>query len=1264
MHQDSTGRIDGSLAIRLGRMCPSGPPRRGSRFPWLAALLMAVVASPFIAPARPGHGQPGTAPSADRPASTGAARVAYLPLAFNHGLLGVVGPVRANRARGLHDAPFDLVLSSNTAGATIRYTLDGSLPTEAHGQRYTGPITIDRTTTLRAAAFAPGYAPSPIETRSFLFPTDVAAQSNEVALSAGLPLTWGIVPDGRWAGQAVPSDYGVRAEIIARHGDTLAAALRSLPSVSIAMDPDDLFDPATGIYSNPTRFGDAWERPASIEWLGVDGGPDLQIDAGVRIAGGYSRRPEATPKHSLSLRFRSRYGASRLRYPVFKDSAVQSFDTLRLRAGQADHFNFAAHKAQYLHDQWGRDTQADMGWPTAHGAFVHVYLNGLYWGIYNVAEEPTAAFAASHLGGDEDDWDVVRDGELVDGRWSVAVEDGDARAFEAMLDVARQAPEPDPMDRARFEQLARWLDLPQFIDYHLIQIHAANWDWPNKNWRAARNRDLGNGFQFFVWDMEHTTALRDDPDDKLCVSVRDPRTGACGFKADTLGVQDLHGWLMHFPDYRIAFADRVQRHFFAPTVASADARYAGALAPAATTRRYARLADMIEPAIVAESARWSTADPTALHAIDFPKVWERYHDRWPYGPQTPDHWRLERDRVLTRHFPDRTAVVLQQLCDEGLFPPVAPPALTVDGDPLEPQQMALTPSAVGCRETIVGTAVYYTLDGSDPRTPWSGDPAVPWSGEPSPTAAAYRGTVKLPGYAHVRARAAVHVDGRWRWSAQVEARLGHPRLAVSEIMYHPEAGGVEFIELHNREPATVDISGLRVSDAVRFTAPEGATVAPGGRFVITADATAFRARYPGITPDGVFDGKLDNAGETIVVTDAGGLRLAEVTYRSDGLWPRAPDGWGWSLVPRGYDVDLDDPEAWRASVGRGGAPGAADPDPMAPEVVVNEVLADSTEPLEDAIELHNLGVRPADIGGWFLSDDASSPLKFRIPAGTVVAPGGYTVFYEGEFGTGARRFALSADGESVVLTAVDAGGALTGVMRGVDFGAAAEGVSLGRQPTSAGVDFVRLARRSFGVDAPATVADFRRGTGAPNAPAHVGPIVINELMVDPAPSDMEYVELHNRTDAPVDLSDTDGFGRWRLQDGITLTLPAGLVLPAGGFALVVGGDPDRFRQLHAVPPDVAVLGPFDGKLGNDGDTVVLARVADDDTWRAEDRVRYRTRLPWPVAPARAGTALERLAPDGYGNEPHNWAARRVGGTPGRPNTRLTWAFLPWVRAGE
>src|SRR5439155_26501225 len=161
-------------------------------------------------------------------------------------------------------------------------------------------------------------------------------------------------------------------------------------------------------------------------------------------------------------------------------------------------------------------------------------------------------------------------------------------------------------------------------------------------------------------------------------------------------------------------------------------------------------------------------------------------------------------------------------------------------------------------------------------------------------------------------------------------------------------------------------------------------------------------------------------------------------------------------------------------------------------VAVSEVLTHSTAPFEDAVELVNLKPFAVDISGWYLSDQKNDPQRFRIPAGTVLSPRGRVVFYEYQFNpdfTGrAPAFALSSEGDELYLSSADAAGNATGFRAGVKFGAAADGVSFGRYVTSVDVDFTALQRRTFGSDAPSTVAEFRSGTGAPNAPPLVGPV--------------------------------------------------------------------------------------------------------------------------------------------------------------------------------
>jgi len=91
--------------------------------------------------------------------------------------------------------------------------------------------------------------------------------------------------------------------------------------------------------------------------------------------------------------------------------------------------------------------------------------------------------------------------------------------------------------------------------------------------------------------------------------------------------------------------------------------------------------------------------------------------------------------------------------------------------------------------------------------------------------------------------------------------------------------------------------------------------------------------------------------------------------------PRDPDG---SLIDLGADYRFDPLDY---------------PFEQSNTIVINEILANSAEG-EDWIELHNRTNSEIDIGGWFLSDDGSNLMKYRIPEGSTIAPGGYQVFFE------------------------------------------------------------------------------------------------------------------------------------------------------------------------------------------------------------------------------------------------------------------------------
>jgi hypothetical protein len=173
-------------------------------------------------------------------------------------------------------------------------------------------------------------------------------------------------------------------------------------------DLANLFDADSGIYANATGEGRAWERPCSLELLLPDGLKGFQENAGVRIRGGFSRSSD-DPKHSLRFYFRSEYGSSKLHYPLFGPTGPRALDQFDLRTSQDGSWAYVGDRnGLFVNDPFARDTLLALGQPGERGDFVHLYINGQYWGLYNTCERPEASYAATYFGGEPEDYDVLK----------------------------------------------------------------------------------------------------------------------------------------------------------------------------------------------------------------------------------------------------------------------------------------------------------------------------------------------------------------------------------------------------------------------------------------------------------------------------------------------------------------------------------------------------------------------------------------------------------------------------------------------------------------------------------------------------------------------------------------------------------------------------------------------------------------------------------------------------------------------------------------
>ena len=502
-------------------------------------------------------------------------------------------------------------------------------------------------------------------------------------------------------------------------------------------------------------------------------------------------------------------------------------------------------------------------------------------------------------------------------------------------------------------------------------------------------------------------------------------------------------------------------------------------------------------------------------------------------------------------------------------------------------------------------------------------------------------------------------DGTGSWALNIPtlafpniaASLGNPAsLKVNEWLANPN-GGDDWFEIYNPEPQPVSLGGLHLTDhldnrkkhpiaALSFIA----TGLRGFQQFVADEQTDAGADHVNFRLDGTL-------GESIGIADAAGGRIDDVTFgpQLNGISQgRLPDG-APSIV----------------SFPTTSTPGEANFLPLT-NVVINEVLTHTAEPFEDAIELRNLTDEDVDLGGWFLSDTENKLKKFRIPDGTMLPGSGFLVFYENQFNPilgDPLSFALnSARGDEVWLSAADTNGVLTGFRATVKFGAAEDRVSFGRYETSVGVDFVAMNQRTFGVDEPANILEFRAGRGAPNSGPKIGPIVISEIHYHPPDvggqdnSADEFIELQNITAVPVSLfhplftSNT-----WRLRDAVDFDFPQGVTLPGNGLLLVLNFDPNTnaattasFVARFGAPTNVPLFGPFRGKLANDSDNVELYKPdapqlpPDPDAglvpYILVERVHYTDSAPWPTNADGGGASLQRVQASVYGNDPVNWVA--------------------------
>jgi hypothetical protein len=1136
------------------------------------------------------------------------------------GFLGSVAGLAFSVNRGFYSNPFAVAISCPTAGVSIRYTLDGSTPSEVQGALYTGPIPVNTTTTLRAVAYRTGWKSSAVDTHTYLFAASVLSQPAN-------PVGW----PSRWVGTVTFdayinwSDYEMDPQIIGAPNhlaNAVRAALTNIPTLSLVTDVKHLFDPSIGIYTNPREEGIGWERPVSAELIHPDGSTGFQINCGIRVQGGGSRGPSSTPKHSLRLLFKGIYGPTKLDYPLFAGSEVGSFDTIHLRAVYNNAWTKLESdqraRAQYNQDQFARDLQQAVGQKSVNGNVCHLYINGLYWGLYHPGERPDAAWAAAHFGGQVDEWDALNAGTPVD---------GDTAAWSDMWSRANQ----NLADWQNYTNFTALCDVTSLSDYLIVMHYVDIQDWDSKNTYAVRRRAPGETFKFLCWDSER--------------ALERPTGGSALSVNNNLRPSGLFHRAQASAEFRLHFADRVHKHFF----------HDGAMTPSRATNLWLQRSDIIDTVIAAESARWG----------DFRQ--ERGQTTTIYTPA--EHYFPYQQNLLTNFFPGRTAFILNEYQARGLYPPLAAPEFSQHGG-------GFSNSA---NISISGpTTIYYTIDGSDPRQPGTG--AILGTLYTGAISLAHSTRVKARSFDGNTWSALLEADffDLAPSPLRISELMYAPRPpAGAELAVSSDPEAFAYVEIHNTGTEIVGLVGISFIDGIKFnfSSASALTIAPGDYAVLAKDAAAFAVRYPTVPPAkilGEYQGDLAQNGESLKLKVEGGGTVASFEYGGGRGWPLPAERAGHSLVPQILEDQSNDRLShggnWQASIMVDGSPGSPEPDPH-PRLALNEMAAhtDFNDPSypdydsNDWIELINDSESALSLAGYYLSDDPANLKKRPIPAGINLAAGQRIVFDEvtGFHSPITNGFGLDKTGEQVLLSYA-AGDSPASVVDFVQFKGQENGRTLGRYPDASG-EWLAC------VPTPGT-ANVRVGQEP----------VISEIMYHPPPiilgldnTQHEYIEIHNPTASAVNLWTVDNssdVGPWRVTGQVEFQFPSNTTLGAGQRFLVVPFNPttdlaaktDFMTHYGSLPP-ASLFGPFNGNLANQGGRVALERPmapeqpGDGVAWVIVDEVYYFDKAPWPPDADGAGHALHRSLTSGAGREPNSWTAAAptpLSGPPGIPELHL------------
>lgn len=385
-----------------------------------------------------------------------------------------------SHSSGFYDTPFNLELSTSNPLYEIRYSLNGSNPTN-QSTLYENQISIfDRSIVSNNLSNINTGLPDADDW--FVWRPPLANVDKATVIKA--QLFYNDIPVGEVSTQT----YFVGSQF----------KDYNLPIISLVTDSTHLFDYDKGIYvagrvydeefrdwywgtGNFHKRGRDWERKAHVTYFEPSKEVGFSQNIGVRIHGGGSR---SLPIKSLRFYTRSSYGNAFINYKFFEELNQESFNRILLRNSGQD------FDKTFFRDALCHTLIKDLDIESQHYRPSILFINGEYWGLHNIRERIDKHYLAYRKNIDPNNIDLVD--------FFVASE-GSKNHYDAFI---HQLGQMELKDSMAYNYISSIIDVDNYIDYMIAKIYFATYDWPGNNLLFWREKNDNSKYRWINYDND------------------------------------------------------------------------------------------------------------------------------------------------------------------------------------------------------------------------------------------------------------------------------------------------------------------------------------------------------------------------------------------------------------------------------------------------------------------------------------------------------------------------------------------------------------------------------------------------------------------------------------------------------------------------------------------------------------------------------------------------------------------------------------------